>query len=330
MAVNRECSVHEEVISGIQTVTLENALLRAQILTGKGADIYALVYKPLAVDVLLKAGGGLAAFEHRNLTERRLKHYSELFTGGWQDCLPHRARYLELDITQDTGGIAATVPWAYEIVRSGGDAVSIRCFVRLPDVPFEVEKSFTLRQGEAQLYIEQRIRNEGTAPVQFSWTQHAAFGGQFLDEHVSIEFPGGTAFHARQYDGSCREDGFSRFEEPIDRVTMPDGPSRDLRQVPPRQAHEQIFTVLTGIREPRVMLINREKRMGVQLEWELDAFPYIRYWSCNTPEMYTVGIEPSNDAFANFDHSLQHGTYRELLPGQAYATRYACRIFETC
>lgn len=324
MAISPGCTVQEDVVFGIQTVTLENELLRVRILTGKGADIYELVYKPLHMDVLLKAGG-LAAFEHRNLAEQRLTYYSELFTGGWQDCLPHRARYRELDITQETGGIAATVPWDFEIVRSDADAVSLRCCVQLPEIPFFVEKIFTIRRGEPQLYIEQRVRNTGTAAVQFSWTQHAAFGGQFLDEHVSIELPDCVAFHARKYDSSFGDD-FSRFEDPADRITMPDGTSRDLRQVLNRQTHEQLFTVLKGITEPRVKLVNRKKKVSVQLVWELEAFPFIRYWSNNVPDMYTVGIEPSNDAFANFDHSLLNGTYRELQPSEEYATRYACSI----
>ncbi|WP_246079165.1 DUF4432 family protein [Paenibacillus piri] len=322
-----ECTVQESVASGVQTVTLENALLRVRILTGKGADIYELIYKPLDIDFLLKTNNGLAAFERRNLAKRRLTHYSELFTGGWQDCLPHRAKYLELDITQDTGGIAATVPWKYEILPAA-DSASVRCFVQLQDIPFLIEKTFTVKQGDPQLYIDQRILNTGTAPVQFSWTQHAAFGGQFLDEHVSIEFPDCVAFHARHYDSSYKND-FSRFEEPPERIALPDGTCRNLREVLPRGTNEHIFTVLKHIREPWAKLINRHKKVGVQLHWELDAFPFIRYWSYNADEMYTVGIEPSNDAFANFDHSLQHGTYRELKPEQQYGTRYGCTLFET-
>ncbi|MEK3721387.1 DUF4432 family protein [Paenibacillus sp. FSL H8-0034] len=328
MSNSSRCTIRESVISTLKTVTLENELLRVRILISKGADIFEFIYKPLDMDILLKTSNGLDRFEHRNLAEHRLNNYSELFTGGWQDCLPHRARYLDLDITQDTGGIAATVPWAYEVEQNTAECASIRCFVQLPDIPLFIEKTFKIKQGDSRLYVEQRIRNKGAAAVQFTWTQHAAFGGQFLDERVYIEFPACIAFHARQYDRAFAKD-LSRFEEPINRVTLPDGTIRNLQEVLPRFANEQIFTVLTHIQEPWVKLINQDKKVGVQLRWELDAFPFIRYWSNNVEDMYTIGIEPSNDAFANFDHSLEHGTYRELQPDQSYATEYTCEIFET-
>lgn len=326
MTTGKRCTIQESMNATIRTVSLENALLKVTILVGKGADIFEMIYKPTNIDVLLKTDNGLDVFENRNLAEQRLVNYSELFTGGWQDCLPHRARYLELDITQFTGGIAATVPWSYKIDQHTDEVASICCFVELPDIPFYVEKKYIIKQGEARLYVEQRIRNVGEAPVQFTWTQHAAFGEQFLDEQVSIEFPECVAFHARQYDSAYKH-GLSHYEEPIDRITLPDGKQRNIRQVLSKKTEEELFIVLKNVSEPRVKLINPNKSMGIQLCWELDAFPYIRYWSNSIGSMYTVAIEPSNDAFANFDHSLEHGTYRELQPGEEYATVYDCEIF---
>ncbi|NHN29841.1 DUF4432 family protein [Paenibacillus agricola] len=328
MSNNCPCTIKETMVSSIKVVYLENELLRASILVGKGADVFELIYKPLQIDVLLKTNKGLAVFDNRNLSEQRLKMYSELYAGGWQDCLPHRARYEHIDITQETGGIAATLPWEYEITQNNAEAASILCFVQLPDIPLYIEKSFTLKRGDSHLYIGIRIRNQGSSAVKFTWTQHPAFGGQFLDENVTIEVPDCVAFHPRSYDRAFKDD-LARFEEPIDRITLPSGNTRNIQEVMPKNSNEQFFIVLKNIREPWAKLINHKKGVGVLLKWQLDAFPYIRYWSNNVSTMYTIGIEPSNDAFSSFDDSLEHGTFRELQPNEEYATMLQCEIFDT-
>jgi hypothetical protein len=328
MTNNSPCTINEAVVSNIKVIYMENEMLRISILAGKGADVFEFIYKPMNMDFLLKTKQGLAVFENSNLSEQRLKMYSELYAGGWQDCLPHRARYENIDITQDISGIAATLPWEYEITVNSAEMAALRCFVQLPDIPLFVEKTFILKQGDCRLFIGERIRNQGSSAIQFTWTQHPAFGGQFLDENVSIEVPECVAFHPRNYDRAYKTD-LSRYEEPIDQITLSDGSSRNIQEVLPKHSNEQFFIVLKNIREPWAKLVNRKKKIGIRLQWQLDAFPFIRYWSNNVSTMYTVGIEPSNDAFVSFDDSLEHGTFRELQPNEEYATEIVCEIFET-
>jgi hypothetical protein len=325
--VNSICTLTETTISNIQIVYLENETMRVSILVGKGADVYEMIYKPLHMDVLVKTNQGLDVFKDRNLSEKRLKMYSELYAGGWQDCLPHRGRYEDIDITQETGGIAATIPWEYEIFENTDQGVGIRCFVRLQEIPMYIEKTFLLKQGQSKLTMDVRIRNEGASVLKFTWTQHAVFGGQFLDEHVSIEVPECAVFQPRTYDRSIKSD-LSDYEEPIDHVTLPNGKVRNLQTVLPRNSNEQFFAVLKNIREPWARLINRKKKVGVQLLWDLAAYPFIRFLCNNTETSYGIGIEPSNDAFVSFDDSLDHGTFRELQPAGEYATSIVCDIFE--
>lgn len=323
------CSVRETELSGIKTVYVENEQLKAGILAGKGADVYELHYKPKDMDLLLKTSAGLDGFKDRDLSRQRLKMYSEVYYGGWQDCLPHRARYEDRVVEQDTGGIAATLPWHVDskVTDEGREAV-VRCTVQLPVVPLHIEKTFTLRSGEAALHVEARLRNAGSSDAVFTWTQHPAFGGRFLDEQVSLELPECTAFHPRLYRSDPGK-GMAAFEEPVGRITLHGGAPRDIREVLPRGRNEELFLVLKNVREPWARLVNRRKGVGVRLRWELDAFPYIRYWSSIGPDRYTIAVEPSNDAFASLDDSLEHGTFRTLRPGEEYATAFVCDVFET-
>ncbi|MBW7459279.1 hypothetical protein K0U00_35025, partial [Paenibacillus sepulcri] len=254
MSNNSPCTIAETAVSNIKMLVLENILLKISILTGKGADLYEFIYKPLDMDVLLKTGAGLEGFRGRNLAEQRLGMYSELYAGGWQDCLPHRARYGSIEITQDTGGIAATLPWEYEIIENTADKAAVRCYIQLPEIPMYVEKTFMIRQNDPVLYIGERIRNTGNSAIAFTWTQHPAFGGQFLDEHVTVEVPDCIAFHPRQY-AAAPGSGLGSYEEPIDRITLPSGAARNIPEVLPREAHEQLFLVLKNISEPWARLV---------------------------------------------------------------------------
>jgi hypothetical protein len=323
-----KCTVRETNRSGIRVALLENELLKVSVLIGKGADLYEMVYKPMDMDVLLKTPGGLEAFRGRDLSARRLKMYAELYPGGWQDCLPHRARYGPVTVEQETGGIAATLPWDGRIeLADGGDAASVHCFVWLPEVPLQVEKTFAIRSREAVLRVTERIRNVGNPPVAFTWTQHPAFGGAFLEGRVDLEVPDCRVFHPRLY-RAAPERGLASFEEPIDRIALQGGALRDIRRMPPRESKEELFVVLTGISEPWARIVNRSKGIGIRLSWQLDAFPYIRCWVRSDTDMYTMAVEPSNDAFASLADSLAHGTYRELASGEAYDTAFACELYE--
>ena len=51
-----------------------------------------------------------------------------------------------------------------------------------------------IRLEDETLNVTETIRNEGGEPADFTWTQHSAFGGSFLDEQVEISYPGEEIF----------------------------------------------------------------------------------------------------------------------------------------
>ena len=317
------CRVARSEEHGIELLVLENEVIAATILSGKGADLYALQYKPLKIDPFLKTKGGLSLFKGRDLRSNRLSWYSELFAGGWMDVLPHRARCGTTEITQERSGIAATLPWRYEILEESQDRASVSFAVELPLVPLAVEKVASVAGGSPAVRFQERVRNIGDAPVSFTWTQHPTFGPPFLDEGVEVDLPPCIAFHPREY-AMDRSGGIQAFEEPIDKVTVGDDRTRDLRLLRPKRENEELFVALTGLDRHTVSLANPALDLAVTLAWDADAFPYLRYWYRNRSGIYTLGLEPSNDCFANLDDSLRHGSYVELGPGETCSAWLSC------
>ncbi|WP_177237648.1 DUF4432 family protein [Paenibacillus sp. 1_12] len=327
MGDHKGCSIRHTVEYGIDVVYLENELLKVTILVGKGSEIFEIIYKKLDMDILLKTKNGLSAYKERNLHEQRLTWYSELYTGGWQDVLPHRGIYEDIEVTPDMYGIAATLPWDYELLELSSEIVRIKCVVKLPVVPLYIEKTFCLRSNDPTIYIDETVENTGASEMKFTWTQHSAFGGQFLDEHVEIVLPDCVAFHARKFAAENQAD-LAQFEEAVDAISLVNGSKHNLLKVSPRFANEELFITLKNVSQPEVTLINRKKKVAVRLCWDMDSFPYLRYWYKNNDDLYTVAIEPSNDYFTNWEHSLAHGTYLTIQPREKHTVWLACKIYD--
>jgi hypothetical protein len=320
------CSLSHGTEYGVSILYLENDLLKVTLLIGKGCEVYAMVWKQTETDVLLKTPKGLKQYEGRNLHEQRLTWYSDLYTGGWQDVLPHRGQYEDIEITSDMYGIAATLPWNYEVLEFTDVIVRIRCFVDLPVVPLTVERIISIKQNDAKLYIGETLRNTGSSEIKFTWTQHSAFGGTFLDESVEIDLPDCVAFKARDFDVSEGTDE-SRYESPVDSVPLDGGGTFNLLNVPPRcSSDSELFVTLKNVNQSIITLTNRKKKISVRLCWDLDTFPHLRYYYKNNDEIYTIAIEPSNDYFIRFEDSLKSGSYLSLLPRNTHSTWITCEI----
>jgi hypothetical protein len=332
LTVSGRCAGSRSTQYGIDVAVLENDLLSASILTGKGADVWQVRYKPLGADLLLKTPEGLSVFEGRDLKRHRLTWYSELSAGGWQDVLPHRGLYLKepgadpLRIEQPNSGAAATVPWQCRLT-TGEQAVVLDCSLRVPDSPLCVEKRYRVTEGQAALVIEERVKNVTGSPFVFTWTQHPAFGADLLKGDVVLSVPPCKAFDPTCYSAN-KTAGLQACEQPFDAVVLKDGTTTSLATVDPRTnpTNSNRFYALRGLSEAWAVVFNRTRGFGARLEWDLSQFKFLRYWYRSDSRFFALGVEPSNDSFASIDDSIANGTYTMLDPGQELATSLALRV----
>lgn len=298
---------------------LENEWLTVVVLVGKGADVWQLVYKPLGLDLLLKTKSGLQPLRGRDLRSEPLDHYAKPYPGGWQELLPNRARFGSREIGPDREGESACVPWEYELRRDETGEVAVRCRAALRDTPLTAVKEFRLRAGEPELFIEEEVGAVGNDPVRLIWTHHPAFGAPMVEKSARIALPPESrAFQALWYEMTPNAiERLSSFEEEVGAVTLDNGRSKDLREAEESGPEgDDCYVALFGFSEAVAGIDNSRLGIGLRLTWDREIWPYLRYWSSNNEEIYTVALEPTNSRYSAIEDSLRHGEALTLHPGE--------------
>jgi hypothetical protein len=307
-----------DTVAGYEVVSLENDKVRAVILPGKGADLLEFVWKPLNLNCLLKAGP-VETLAGLDLRKTRLRSHRDRSLGGWMDVLPHLGEYRGIEFTEDTGGIATTLPWAWEPLREEG-GMNIRCTVELPLLPLRVEKTFGLKDGGSALDIRERLTLKGEWGARFTWVQHAMFAGDFVTGDTVIELPAPTVFNAWEQQRNPGTDP-DTFLYPVDRVPLsPRGKPFDLRRPLPPYYDGWEFLVFTGITNPLATLRRDDLGLSLDLRWDLNCFPYLRSLYHTHRHGITVGLEPGDSRYALWRDSLAHGTYTAMEAGETRET----------
>jgi hypothetical protein len=331
---NFGCRLTEYVYKGLRTVTLENELLRASVLAGKGTDIFELLYKPLDVDFMWRSPWGVrnpAGFVPT--THTAASSFLDFYEGGWQDCMPTGGNPCEyLGLPFGAHGETPTLPWDYRVVEDTPERVAVRFWVRTCRTPFYVEKDIALERGRAALLLDERITNEGRVPMHLMWGQHPAFGAPFVDESCVIDLPGGRVHCA----GLAANTRFVEGVHAWPHVPGRDGETIDLRKVASVEADTTDTLRIDGLPEGWYAITNTRRRVGFGLAWPLKVFPAVWFWQVyggayNPPwygRTYNIALEPFSTTRLTLPEAIQDGSAHRLEPGGSLQARFAAVAYE--
>ncbi|MGH2616359.1 MAG: DUF4432 family protein, partial [Thermomicrobiales bacterium] len=173
---------------GVSALIIENDMIAATVLPGKGADIYALVSKPHAIDVLWKSPWGLHPPGGVHSAADSATAWLEAYEGGWQEIFPNGGsantyRGVELNFH----GEASLAAWEYAITEHGGEAAEVRLSTRLRRSPFLIERTMRVEAGRPVLQFSERITNQGRDDLEAMWGHHPAYGPPFLSGACRID-----------------------------------------------------------------------------------------------------------------------------------------------
>jgi hypothetical protein len=102
------------------------------------------------------------------------------FTGGWPLLFPNGGDACSFGgIVHGFHGEASIAPWDFV---ASADAIKLRR--RFFSVPVEMERELTVERD--LLIVRERLRMDGTRPVEVMWGHHATFGSDLLDGPVEI------------------------------------------------------------------------------------------------------------------------------------------------
>ena len=83
---NHGCRISDEwTFAGMRTIVLENELLRIVILADKGSDIVEFRYKPLDLDFLYFAPGGIRSPHRAAPSSPSSAPFLDYYSGGWNE-----------------------------------------------------------------------------------------------------------------------------------------------------------------------------------------------------------------------------------------------------
>jgi hypothetical protein len=332
------CICREYRLGAMRTVTVSNRFLSATILPEKGCDIYSLVYKPRALDILWKSPWGLRRPGSSVATSASseaawLEHYE----GGWQLIFPNggdACNYKGADL--NFHGEASVSTWDYTVRRRTAASVSVDFSVELARSPFRLHRTFTVEKALAALLIEERVENRGEEDMHFMWGHHPAFGAPFLDTGCRLQAPARSFLaHDTEISPFCRLPAGARGSWPV--LDGKDGRRVDLSIMPPASERVTEFGYLCDLDAGWYALTNDAAGVGFGLAWPERIFPYLWFWqelrgSFGYPwygRCYVMAVEPfTSIPGAGLTRAIGSATAPVLRAGGCVEARLAAVLFD--
>lgn len=312
------CRIDDRLIwCGYRALLLQNDLIQLVVLVDKGAEIVQFLHKPTDLDVLWRTPNGLRPPSTASFFDR--------WSGGWFEVVPNGGPASAVN-GADFEFFAETVnvPWAYRILEDTPECVTVELWVRTTRTPFVLRKTLTLRLGQAALFIEESLTNDGAEPLPFMWGHHPVVGAPFLDDGCRLSAPASTVEVLTAEDGSDHRMGLHQVGQwpwLKDRRDQP----LDLRRLPPREQRSMDNCYLKDFEQGWLAVQNDRAGLGFGLAWDASVFRHVWIWQAlgggiGYPwygRTYSLGLEPwSSYPCAGLSAAIENGTARRIGPGE--------------
>jgi galactose mutarotase-like enzyme len=280
-------------------VRLRSDVVEVDILPEKGADILAVRWLPLDINVLWTTPWGLRRRGQVPTSAGSITAFMESYFGGWQTIFPNGGpSVVEAGADWSFHGEACLAPWN-EVERTiDADRVSVTFETALVRSPFQLTKQIELAGDE--LRVTETVLNDSPFPREVMWSHHPAFGPPLLDAGARLEAD--ASWFAVDPD---RDVPFGDLE-PGSRHDWPTGANRegaviDLGQLPGPSQRLDRMGYLGGFGRGRCAVVNQALPLRAELSWDESVFPYAWVWQeAHATEafpwfgrVYVLGLEPA-------------------------------------
>lgn len=293
-------------IAGFRVITLENEILRIDIVPALGAKIVNFIHKPTDTNFLW----------HNPHVELRAvsagASYDDNFVGGWDELFPN-----------DSPGIAGgTEPypdhgelwsqsWSYDVTQNAADCVEVHLQLRTTVTNCLVEKWISLRPADGRLRFRHRITNQADKPLDFLWKLHPAV---VVEQGDRIDVPGSTGEAVDPTFGSIRAQ--TPFPWPV--YVNPGGTPLDVSRVPPIN-NDREFVYVRGLTAGWCAVRRVHRNVGFGLVFPTHIFSSV--WLFMTfggwRGLSTVVLEPCTAVPKDLREAIRLGTCSHLEPHES-------------
>jgi galactose mutarotase-like enzyme len=335
---NWGCRISDEhTFRGLRTLVMENELLRVCALLDQGADIYEFLYKPLDIDFMWRAPNRVQPPAFRPAGAPPNGFFQDYYHGGWQEIFPSGGLGCEHHgAALHQHGEVALSAWNCRIARDTPECVAATVSTQTYRTPFTIEKTLRLETGKAVLFMDEKITNTGTAPMEYMWGHHPAFGAPFLDASCRIDIPAArVAVHPDRVSETQRLAPGAAFDS-FPMVADKDGAPLDLARVPGPDANTMEMCYLLDLEDGWYALTNTGRGAGFGMRWDRTVFPVVWLWEVfggghGYPwfgRTYNLALEPFTSWPGGMRNALNNGTAPILGAGESLETSLLAVAYE--
>ncbi len=257
---------------------MENELLKINILLDKGADIVDMVYKPMDIDFMWKAPGGIRDTSKLIPScSQRLGAHPDYYEGGWHECFPGGGPDIYKNAEVGLHGEVTLMPWSYRVEEDRENIISISLKCETYRFPFYIDKKITMYSNRPVIEFDEKITNNSNEEIPYMWGHHPVFGKPFLDGSCRIDVPAKDFSVCKRFnpDTSLYESGF-KGKWPAAKTKR--GELVDMTQVPSGETPMADLFFIEGLKDGWYAVTNTNRELGIGVAWDAKIFPYIWYW----------------------------------------------------
>jgi len=320
-------------LRGVDTVTLENSIVRVTFAASKGGEIVEFVDKRIDVDYCsFSETGPVSALSASAVAADAVATFHDGYTGGWQQVFPNGgapSTYRGARLGQHAE--AAGAVWRPEILIDSADEVIVRFTTELLRFPFTMVRTVALRSRSSRLELIESATNLAPTAMHAMWGQHLIFGRPFLHEGSRITLPPGTIVTPDESKIGEVQRGCDQ-NWPIVAQTI--GGTTNLSLVPADDAESEML-YLHGFTSGWYEVSSDRTRSSIRVEWDAEQLPFLWMWrefgrSTNYPfwgKTYALGLEPfSSMPTTGLAAAVENGTAMEFSGGETKTLHWSIDV----
>ncbi len=279
---NFGCRFLEIELNGYRTLIVENEKIRVMFLADKGMDVIEFNYKPLDIDFAWRSPNGLRHLHNREYSFQDDQFLTDYYTGGWFHCFPNVGEAcVYKGAKMPIYGESCYLPWDYSILTDTPELLEIKAKTYMVKTPFLMEKTITLRSGEASIRFDMTITNLGGEKLHYQWGYHPNISPNFLSPEVLINIPRCKTIN--RFAGK-NSDILQECVGIWPEVTGRDGNLVDLSRFNLNETKANDFTLLENPEKSVISIINSEKKIEFNMSWDKNAWEHASVWRVNNSD----------------------------------------------
>ncbi|MEQ9405928.1 MAG: DUF4432 family protein [Cyclobacteriaceae bacterium] len=332
------CQVSHTEINGLKAIYLENDLLKVGILIDRGCDIFEFIYKPSALDFLLRLPKGISNPQQQFSQIRNTRsQFEDYYYGGWQVCLPNSPAFNYRGAELGQHGEVSLIPWNIVELQESKDILVLKVEVQPLRIPIAIVRTITLKKDDANLIIEEEVTNRSKTHLDIMWGQHIAFGLPFLKEGVTIDTNAKTMTTEPTMPDRhlFKRNETYRWPEALNKA----GESINSGKVSALGENEYAdLSYISGYeKEAYYSIKNEGLNVGFGLQWDGLLFKDVWYWQERNAtkdfpwwgDCYTVALEPWTSKWTQYPkEAIKKGEWLRMKANEVIQTRIIASAFE--